>query len=148
MALKKNFVILACIVIIAGCATISSQKVEHSKNYSLNDEIQTFIHNPMLTFKNIKYIRGSRVEGVSESRDFWQSTEYPAKGSVSEELVYKGRSGNIIRISYVRKEFTWPAFYQDLMFDIGDSNIITIKNYKIKVLEATEQYIRFVILED
>jgi hypothetical protein len=150
MKVRINYflIIAVSIFFVAGCAAFSSQKIQNTKNYSLNSEKQTIIHNPMIRSENIKYTSGKRVEGVSESSEFWKTAEYPSGDSFQEELVYKGLAGDSVFITYRKKDVTWPAYYQELSFDLKDSDIIKFKKYRIKVLEATNNYIRFVVLED
>lgn len=111
-------------------------------------EKQAIIHTPMIIFEDVQYIIGRRVEGLPETRDYWKDTEYPKRGSRREELAYKGRSGDTLHILYRKEDFEWPALYQDLTFDIGTSDIIVFKNFRIKVLDATNNDIRFIVLED
>jgi len=71
-----------------------------------------------------------------------------------EELVYAGRGGNIIRIAY--KEFKGsesfylarPAFFQDLTYDLGLSNFIMFRIYRIKILDANNEGIYFIVESD
>ena len=148
MTVKKVFLILFCMVFIAGCALISTKKTGYSKNYFLNVEKQARIRTVMIETQDIKYVRGRYLVGRPESRDYGEIVEYPSKDSFREELIYNGRSGSIIRITYMRKDAAMSPFYQELTFDLGDSDIIIFKNYKIEVLDATDQYIRFKVLKD
>ena len=87
---------------------------------------------------------------ASQSTDHWQSVEYPSDDSFREELVYRGRSGDIIRLSYreFRRDITRPDFSQELTYDLSSSDIIFFKRYRIRVLDANTEYIRFIVLKD
>lgn len=148
MTTRNTFFIAICFIVLIGCSALSSKKVQRSKNYSLKTEKQAIIHTPMIIFEDIRYVIGRRVEGVPESREYWKATEYPKKGSRREELIYKGRSGDTIHILYRKEDFEWPALYKDLAFDMGTSDIIVVNNFRIKVLDASNNAIRFIVLQD
>jgi hypothetical protein len=71
-----------------------------------------------------------------------------------EELVYAGRAGNIIRIAY--KEFKGsesfylarPAFFQELTYDLASSNLIVFRVYRIRIMNANNESISFVVESD
>jgi hypothetical protein len=148
MTARNILFVAICFILLTGCSALSTKKVQRSKSYSLNSEKQAIIHTPMITFEDIRYVIGRRVEGLPESREYWKATEYPKKGSRREELIYKGRSGDTVHILYKKEDFEWPALYQNLTFDLGTSDIIVVKKFKIKVLDATGNYIRFIVLQD
>ncbi len=135
-------------VLIAGCSAISTKKVKHTKNYSLNVERQARIRTIMIKAEDIEYVRSRYFVGRPESVNYSKYVEYPSKDSFVEEFVYKGRSGSTINISYMRKDAAYPAYYNELTFDLGNSDIIEFKNYRIEVLDATDQYIRFKVIKD
>jgi hypothetical protein len=145
---KKIFIITVCMTVLAGCSILPPPRVQHSRNYSILAEKQSIINTPMISFEARRYRLGRRVEGVSESKDFWRTEEYPARDSYKEELIYKGRTGNTIFITYKREDFPRPAIYNDLTFDLDQSDTFMARNYRIRVLEATDNYIRFMVLED
>lgn len=65
-----------------------------------------------------------------------------------KELVYNGRSGDEIKIIY--REFVnnmaRPAFTQNLSYDLSEGDIISFRGCKIKVINAKNTGIEFVIL--
>lgn len=71
-------------------------------------------------------------------------------GSFEAEFVYTGIGRDSIHISY--KEFannlTQPALQQELHYDLNKSHEITFRSLKIKVLEADNTRIKFIVLED
>ncbi len=140
--------IIFCLLIIAGCSSISTKKVQYSKNYSLNAEMEAVAGGIMIKYEEIKYIRGSRMEGLPQSKNYWQSVEYPSEDSFAEKLIYKGRSGNTVFITYMRKDSTRPAFYKELSYDLALTDTILFKNYSIRILDASDNYIRFIVIED
>lgn len=78
-----------------------------------------------------------------------KETKFIQKGSFRKELVYQGKSGNTIRLLYREfcDEMARPAFYQDLTYDMTETNIIGFREMTIEVIEATNLYIKFVLLK-
>ena len=150
MVVKKSIFVVFCMVFFVSCATTTTRRKEYFKSYSINAEQQANIGASMLTFKDITYIEGKRWVGFLYSNDGWEHFKYPSDDSFKEELIYTGRSGTTIHISYreYKKDFARPAFYQELTYDLEKSDIIMFRNYKIKVLAATNEYIQFIVLTD
>lgn len=72
------------------------------------------------------------------------------KGSFGRELIYSGKDGNNIKVSYreYKDDMARPAFFQNLTYNLKESDIIRYKNYKIKVHKATNEEISYTVLED
>lgn len=70
--------------------------------------------------------------------------------SFHHELIYNGKSNNSIRVQYREYDngLARIAFYQDLVYDMKESKTISFKNYTIKIIEATNEHIKFIILSD
>lgn len=72
------------------------------------------------------------------------------EGSFKAELIYSGITKNTIHITY--REFinnlARPAFYQELRYDLSESDLITFRSLKIKVLEANNARIKFQVMDD
>ena len=79
--------------------------------------------------------------------DFLREAKLYQKGSFRMELLYNGKSRDMIKITY--REFddgmARPAFTQDLMYDLAESRTISFKKMSIDVIEATNSHIRFVV---
>lgn len=69
------------------------------------------------------------------------------RGAFKQELIYNGKSGSTIRLSYreYKDDFARPAFFQDLSYDLSEEKIIGFKGMKIEVNEATNSLIRFIV---
>ncbi len=150
MTARRVFLITLCTVFFIGCAYLKSTREAYSKSYTLNVEEQASIYTPMITYEYIIYAKAPHKYGLVEEQDRWQSFDYPTDDSFKEKLIYKGLSGNTVHISYkqYKRDITNPVFSQELTYDLRDSDIIVFKNYKIKVLNATNEYIRFRVLSD
>lgn len=76
--------------------------------------------------------------------------EFPIKGSINYELIYGGI--NNVAMSFSYREFTTddyakPAFYQNLTYQT-DAKQIRYKNIKINVIEADNEKIKYLVVED
>jgi len=81
----------------------------------------------------------TRTKRLSLSDDSFQQT-----------LIYSGRVGNKINIGY--REFSnsmaRPAFNNDVEYDLNESKIIGYKGARLEVIEATNQFIRYRVLQN
>ncbi len=70
-------------------------------------------------------------------------------GTFEQTLTYSGKQGMILKIFYreASNNYARPSFTQELTYDITDDPIITFRNTKIKVVEATNNAIKFIVLE-
>lgn len=150
MLTNKISLTVICCFLITGCAYIKTKRDVHFKSYTLNIEEQSSLGAPMITSELTQYAGGARAYDLTEEQDQWQSFEYPTEHPFKEQLIYNGRSENIISISYklYKKKLSFPSSSRELTFDLGYSDIIEFKNYKIKILNATNEYIRFMVLAD
>jgi len=150
MRTGKIVIITLCMSLIISCAYLTTKKKSRLKSYTLNVEEQTSTGVPMITSESTIFTSVPHSQGLSEEQGSWQTLDYPSKDSFKEELVYKGRSDNTLHILYKKygKASSTPDFSQELTYDIGNSDTVEIRNYKIRVLNATSEYIRFQVLED
>ena len=72
------------------------------------------------------------------------------RGSFKIEIIYSGLDENNLKATYreYKDDIARPAFYQDLMYNLGKSDIIRYKQFKIKVLEATNEVLEYIVIED
>ena len=66
------------------------------------------------------------------------------------DLIYNGISKNTIRVTYREyvKDMARPAFFQEMIYDLDESDTINFKSIHIRVIQATNSHIRFVVLDD
>ncbi|PPK60240.1 hypothetical protein B0F89_12626 [Malaciobacter marinus] len=100
--------------------------------------ISDYIQNDNLKFEAIKL--KDEIKSYSKFLD----------GSFKYQLIYSGRDGNNIKIAYREflNDMARAAFYQNLTYNLNESTIIRYKNIKIKVLEATNESIKYIVLEE
>jgi hypothetical protein len=69
--------------------------------------------------------------------------------SFSQQLIYAGKIGNTIRITYreFSNQLARPAFSQELTYDLSGNNIIVFKQTKMEVKEASNSAITIIVLE-
>ena len=72
------------------------------------------------------------------------------KPSFDWELLYSGRQGSSINLSYRESVdgMARPSFYQALTYDLSESKEITFKTLHIKIYDATNNSIVFAVLRD
>jgi hypothetical protein len=73
-----------------------------------------------------------------------------SKGYINFELVYSGATKDSIRLlyrEYTQQDLVRPAFTQDLVYE-RDSATIRFRNMLLKIIQATGEQIRFVVMED
>lgn len=150
MKITKVMFIVLCVTFAVHCSHLTSTRTTNIKSYTLNVDEQSTVGDPMITAGHITYGSAAGKHGLAEEQDKWQSFEYITNDSYKEELVYKGRTDSSIRIAYkqYKKMRSSPSSSQELAFDLSSSDTIAFKNYKIKVLNATGEYIRFRVLSD
>ena len=150
MKREEILIIAVCISLFISCAYFTTKQESRFKSYTLNVIEQKSTGDTMITSESAVYTRISQPTGLSEEQESWQTLDYPSKDSFKEELVYQGRSDNTLHILYKKygKASSSPDFSEELTYDIGNSDIVQMRNYRIRVLNATAEYIRFQVLGD
>ena len=71
-------------------------------------------------------------------------------GDFTAELIYSGVSNKIITLAYREfyKDMARQAFYQEVKYDLNDTDVIVFRTIKMKILEANNSKIAFQVLED
>jgi hypothetical protein len=66
-----------------------------------------------------------------------------------QELIYNGKSGSNIKFLYreLSNDRMRAPFTQDIQYDLNESNVIGFKGSRIKVIEATNRQIKYVVLK-
>ncbi len=72
------------------------------------------------------------------------------KGSFKIEIIYSGLDENNLKATYreYKDDVARPAFYQDLVYNLNKSKYIRYKKFKIQVLNATNEELDYIVLED
>jgi hypothetical protein len=109
------------------------------KNYESGKEMHAPVGGTMTSIEWGRY-RSMEIEKIKAA-------------GIRKDLLYSGKSGSTIRISY--REFTFyngytiarPDFFKELTYDLSESDIITFEDMRIKVLSATNNEIVFEVLQ-
>ncbi len=150
MNIHKVIVPILCIAVFTGCAYLKSSRTTKLKSYTLNMDEQASVGVPMITSGYATYGTATGKHGLKEEQDRWQSYEYATTDLLKEEFTYTGRTDTIIHLIYkkYRKVLSRPVSSEKLTFDLAVSDIISLSTYKVKVINATNEYIRFRVLSD
>lgn len=72
-------------------------------------------------------------------------------GDKNFELIYSGVSKQTIALlyrEYTKDDLARPAFYQNLSYDLSESDIVAFRTFRIRVIKATNQEIRYVVIAE
>lgn len=66
------------------------------------------------------------------------------------ELIYNGIEGTNVKLVYREYvgDLVRSSFFQNLTYDLDESNIITFKNIDLQIIEANNSIIKFTVLND
>jgi hypothetical protein len=101
------------------------------KNYEVGKEYRVPVGYPMLSTKSISTI-GLKAQ------------------TLRTELLYTGRSGTVIHLLYreYADDIARAAFSQALTYDLALGNVIAFDRFQIRIVDATNQQIAFVVAAD
>ena len=91
------------------------------------------------------------LHGMEEATGFNRvKKSFQPDDSFLQTLLYNGRVGNTIRLGY--REF-WnnearPSVSNDVEYDIAESKMVSYKGARIEILEATNQYIKYMLIRN
>ena len=141
------------------------KKGETSKSefYLPSGELYTghVIKNPMAdSFKVIRIDKKSgkfcavtvfNMEVCTNNADY-EKKKHPLTSSDSfqQTLIYSGKVGNKINVGYreFSRNIARPAFNNDVEYDLSESKIIGYKGARIEVIEATNESIKYKVIQN
>jgi hypothetical protein len=167
---------MAVVFALSRCTTSTRRYVSKTeRSYELNRTLKAPIGTVMFSYEHKQYkapsywawLAGSwwptREEHITEAerRDMglpsdprrvtgcgkgWEKTEKCFR----DEFIYQGRSGNLVHFIFKKylKEIAWPAMNEPFQHDIGVSNIVVFRGYRIEIIEANEDRIVCRILDE
>ena len=91
---------------------------------------------------------GSEMIVQSDCRVAPQVLQADAPDSVKKELLYDGRTGATVHLSYREfvRDFARPAFTQELSYDISTDHVIGFRGARIEIIDANNTSIRYRVL--
>jgi hypothetical protein len=127
---KHCLVLVLMLLVLAGCA--HKEECYGMKNYMLNQQMEASVGNPII-YKEIRCTGAGALP--------------PQISSI--ELLYSGIANNILKISYreYSNNMARQAFYQDVQYDLKESNIIVFRNTRIQIINASNNKISYKVLE-
>jgi cysteine-rich repeat protein len=141
---------LMALVGFGSCLPTSSLSVDDYVSYAKGKPTKKAVGTAVIEEKHIVTNTTKRWVGYIKSKDGWQTTTENTDESFQKELVYVGLTGSTIRFLYreYRNDMARPAFSQDPVYDLSQSKLITFQNYKIRILEASNDFVKFVVISD
>lgn len=135
--------------LLSGCATTTLER-KTFKSYSVGKTATATIGEPFLIDQNGSVEKVKTWVGVFNSPDGWRVEDRYSRDFVRKELIYAGKSGNTIEISYreFRGGFAAPAFFQNIKYDLIESKIVRFQKFQIEIQNADNQSITYKILND
>jgi hypothetical protein len=134
-AMKRKTIVLGFLLLLCGCTT--TYRIEL---YQLNKNYVTEVGSPMVAREvcwGDSYYEAARLKDCI----------------MRQELLYSGREGNVIHMTYKEYErqngnySSVESFSQHVGYDLRQSNIISFKDIYFKVIEATEKFIEFMVID-
>ena len=73
-----------------------------------------------------------------------------SKNSFKSQIIYSGITGNTLRAVYreYAEDYARPAFSQELQYNLDESKIISYKSIQIEIIEATNSYVKYKVIDD
>ena len=138
---------LAVLAALSGCATQVLDSTPY-ESYTTGKIGTATVGEPFLIDQSGSVRRVKRWVGILNSPDGWKVDSEDSGNFLRKELIYSGKSGNTIEVSYreYRSGMAAPAFFQNVKYDLSESPIIRFQKYRIEILNATNQDIKYIIL--
>lgn len=138
---------LAVLAVLSGCATQVLDSTPY-ESYTTGKIGTATVGEPFLIDQSGSVRRVKRWVGILNSPDGWKIDSEDSGNFLRKELIYSGKSGNTIEVSYreYRSGMAAPAFFQNVKYDLSESPIIRFQKYRIEILNATNQDIKYIIL--
>lgn len=92
------------------------------------------------------------IQGPWTKKQLFVKSDIPSRteNSFRAQIIYSGITGNTVKAVYreFSNDYARPAFTQELQYSLDESNIISYKSIKIKIIKATNSEIEFTVLDD
>lgn len=140
---------IAFSVALTGCASTVLES-KPFKTYTIGSTITSNVGMPFLSAQTGTVKKVKHWVGIAYSPDGWQVDEVYSPDFVKKELVYSGKSGSTIEISYreYRSGLAAPAFFQSVRYDLDESTTVGFQNFQFEVHSASNSAITVTILRD
>ena len=134
---------------LTGCASTVLER-QTFKSYTLGRVATATIGEAFIVDQDGSIEKVKTWVGILNSPDGWKIEERYSRDFIRKELLYSGRSGSTIEISYreFRGGLAAPAFFQNVKYDLSESSIIRFQRFVIEVIKADNQSISYKIVND
>lgn len=138
----------------------SDEKYEFFAGYTTNNQFVTGgLFDTPVPGASLRVEKGTKKVCVVRPLDMTLCDEMSFKlssevvegdSTFQQTLIYSGKVGSTLNISY--REFNGslarPAYSNDVVYDLADSNIIGYQGAKLEVIEATNQQITYKVIKN
>jgi hypothetical protein len=127
-------------VIFFGCGPENRWFTRHIQvSYTLGEEQSVTVGSPMITEEKCVDTHMGKPGDLPERK--YRECHF------RQELIYNGISKGVIRVTYreYSNDMARPAFFQDLVYDLDESDLIQFREFRIKVIDAHNLGIVFVV---
>jgi len=146
---RKLVLTLIAFLFLGGCATTTLES-KAFKSYTVGKTATATIGDPFLIDQDGKVEKVKTWVGILNSPNGWKVEDRYSADFVRKELIYSGKSGSTIDISYreFRGGLAAPAFFQSVKYDLTESPIVRFQKFQIQIDSASNQSITYRILKD
>ena len=92
------------------------------------------------------------VQGSWTKEQLFVKSDNPSRteNSFRAQIIYSGITGNTVKAVYreFSNDYARPAFTQELQYSLDESDVISYKSIKIKIIKATNSSIEFLVVDD
>jgi len=136
-------------VFLCGCATTTLES-KAFKSYTVGRTATATIGEPFLIDQGGKVEKVKTWVGILNSPNGWKVEDRYSVDFIRKELIYAGKSGSTIDISYreFRGGLAAPAFFQSVRYDLTESPIVRFQKFQIQIDSASNQSITYRVLKD
>ena len=135
---------------LGACASQPQYDLVENQNYTVGIKKTVAVGAAMIKKERILWVEQKRWIGILYSSDGWERIRYATDESFREELIYTERTSDTVAITYreFKKDFARPAFYQNLTYDVSQSQEVVFRTYRLKLLAADNSGITFMVISD
>jgi hypothetical protein len=141
---------LIVLALVVACAPSAPKTTLTSATYAPTEpKVTRLITIPLPNEIARKEVGETLVEQVLQEFPVGGKPVTVGKPSLQKNLVYTGRSGKTIHLSYreFQNDYARPAFTQDLTFDISSDRVVGFRGARIEITFATNTAIQYKVLQ-
>lgn len=144
----KLIILVVCALVLAGCGW--NHPCVNPRSYKLGEEITTPVGSALVQSGCFAYRYDPRGITRSIFGRVSEMDEY-AQPRIDQEILYSGRQGDTLHVTY--REYTYDGyarapFFQQLYYDMGKSDAIVFQDWVIKVIDSSNERIKFKVVKE